>query len=48
MAFYRGGRRIDRDDIPQINWDEILRRQPPDLRRPILIGAVLLALWLVF
>ncbi|MDE3087817.1 MAG: UPF0182 family protein [Chloroflexota bacterium] len=46
MAFYRGGGA--RSDVPSIDWDEIFRRQPPDLRRPILIGAVLILFWIAF
>ncbi|MBI5034420.1 MAG: UPF0182 family protein [Chloroflexi bacterium] len=47
MAFYRGGRG-GRTDIPTVDWDEIFRRQPPNLRRPILLGVALLALWILF
>ncbi len=46
MTFYRGGG--SRDVTPPIDWEEILRRDPPDLRRPILIGAVLLLIWIAF
>ncbi len=34
--------------MPQINWDEIFKRQPPNLTRPILIGGALLLLWIAF
>ena len=33
---------------PPINWEEILRREPPNLRRPLLIAAALVLLWIVF
>ncbi len=46
MTFYRGG--SARDVTPPIDWDEILRREPPDLRRPILIGIAILLLWIAF
>jgi uncharacterized membrane protein (UPF0182 family) len=36
------------DVTPPIDWDEIFRRQPPNLRRPILIAAALILLWLFF
>jgi len=47
MAYNRGGRGA-RSEMPTVDWDEIFRRPPPDLRRPILIGVALLALWLIF
>jgi len=43
MAYYRGRR-----EAPQVDWDEVFRRQPPDLRRPLLWGAAFLLLWLLF
>ncbi len=45
MAFYGGGRSRE---VPNVDWDEILRRQPPNLRRPIFYAAALILLWLVF
>ena len=46
MSFYRSGG--SQDVTPPIDWEEILRRDPPDLRRPILIGAALLLIWIAF
>ncbi len=48
MGFYRGGGRGGQNDLPQVDWDEIFRRQPPDLRRPIFIGALLIFVWILF
>jgi hypothetical protein len=45
MTFYRGGRR---EEIPTIDWDEVFRRQPPNLTRPILYIGGFLLLWIVF
>ncbi len=45
MSYYRGGR-SPRDVSPPINWDDLLTRRGPDLRRPILIGLALLLLWI--
>lgn len=47
MAFYTRGGRGGRDATPTVDWDEIFRRPPPDLRRPILIAVGLILLWLV-
>jgi uncharacterized protein len=47
LGFYtRGGGRGGRDATPTVDWDEVLRRQPPNLRRPLLIFVALLILWL--
>lgn len=43
MAYYR-----NRRATPEVDWDEVLRRQPPNLRKPILWITVLFALWLLF
>ena len=45
MAFYRGGRR---EEIPSVDWDEVFRRQPPNLTRPILYIGGFLLLWILF
>ncbi len=47
MSFYRGGRG-SRDVNPPIDWDELLRREPPHLGRPILIAVALFLLFIVF
>ncbi len=47
MSFYRGGRG-SRSANPPIDWDEILRREPPHLGRPILIAITLFVLWIIF
>lgn len=46
MSFNRGGQW--HDVTPPVDWDEVFRRQPPDLRRPIFIGAALVLLWILF
>ncbi|HEX7589091.1 MAG TPA: UPF0182 family protein, partial [Anaerolineae bacterium] len=46
MTFYRGGG--SSRDVTPIDWDEVLRRPLPDLRRPILIGIGLILLWIAF
>src|SRR4030067_762084 len=46
MGFYTRGGRAGQEEPPTIDWDEVLRRQPPDLRRPILIAVALFLLWL--
>jgi uncharacterized membrane protein (UPF0182 family) len=46
MSFNRGGQW--RDVTPPVDWDEVFRRQPPDLRRSIFIGAALVLLWILF
>lgn len=49
LSFYRGGRgRGSRDATPSVDWDEVFRRPPPDLRRPILLVAALFVLWIFF
>lgn len=48
MGFYSRGGRGGRDAMPTVDWDEVFRRPPPDLRRPILITVALVILWLVF
>jgi hypothetical protein len=37
-----------RDVTPPVDWEEVFRRQPPNLRRPILISAAFLLLWILF
>jgi len=46
VAFYRGGGTAR--DVTPIDWDEIFRREPPNLTRPILIGAALIFIWIAF
>ena len=46
MAYYRGSR--GSRETPTVDWDEVFRRQPPNLRSPILIGGALLLLWILF
>ncbi len=46
MTFYRGG--STSRDVTPIDWDEVLRRPLPDLRRPILIGLALILVWIGF
>jgi len=43
MAFYRGRRAA-----PAVDWDDVLRRQPPNLRRPILFVTAFFLLWILF
>jgi uncharacterized membrane protein (UPF0182 family) len=40
--------RWTRDVTPPVDWDEVFRRPPPNLRRPILIASAFFLLWLVF
>ncbi len=47
MSSYRGDRG-SRNINPPVNWDELLRREPPDLRRPILIVVAFFLFWIVF
>ncbi len=42
MAFYRGRRAA-----PAVDWDDVLRRQPPNLRRPILFVTAFFLLWIL-
>ncbi|MEW5718616.1 MAG: UPF0182 family protein, partial [Chloroflexota bacterium] len=46
MAYYRGRR--GGDATPTVDWDEVFRRQPPNLRKPILWVTVFFLLWLGF
>ncbi len=50
MSFnrYRGSGRGGDDMISSIDWDDLLRRRPPNLVRPILVGVLLVLLWLFF
>ena len=48
MSLYRGGGRGRRDVTPPVDWEELFRRQPRNLRRPLLIGAALVLLLIVF
>jgi uncharacterized protein len=48
LSLYRGGGRGGHDVTPPVDWDELLRRPPRNLRRPLLIAAVLALLLLVF
>lgn len=47
MAYY-GGRRRGGDDITNIDWDDLLRRRAPNLRRPTFIVAALAVMYLFF
>ncbi len=47
MSFYPRGGRGMRDVTPPVDWDEILRRPLPDLRRPAISIGGLLLLWLL-
>ncbi len=47
MSFY-GGRRRGGDDITPIDWDDLLRRRTPNLRRPAWIIGALALLYLFF
>jgi uncharacterized protein len=44
MASYRHGSR----DITPIDWDDLLRRRPQNLLRPIVIAIILVLIWLFF
>ncbi len=44
---YRG-RRGGLDDLPQVDWDEVFRRPPPNLRRPIITFVIIGLLWAIF
>lgn len=46
MAFY-GGRRGG-NDVSQIDWDDLLRRRAPDLRRPLFLIVAFILLYLLF
>ncbi|MBI4790860.1 MAG: UPF0182 family protein [Chloroflexi bacterium] len=46
MTFYYRGSRGGREEPPTIDWDEVLKREPPDLRRPILITVAIILLWI--
>lgn len=46
MGFY-GGRRSGGDDLASIDWDDLLRRRAPNLRRPLIIGVGLIVLYLI-
>ncbi len=48
MSFNYRGRRGANDVTPPVDWDELLRRPLPNLRRPILIAIALALLWLFF
>ncbi|MGB8647546.1 MAG: UPF0182 family protein [Anaerolineae bacterium] len=48
MSLYRGGGRGGRDITPPVDWEEIFRRQPRNLRRPLLIGAALVLFLVLF
>ena len=41
-------RRPMHDVTPPVDWEDILRRPPPDLRRPIFIIVGLALLWIFF
>ncbi len=43
MAFYRGRRAA-----PEVDWDDVLRRPSPNLRRPILLVTAFFLLWILF
>lgn len=43
MAYYHS-RRV----TPEVDWDEVLRRKPPNLRRPILLITAFFLLWVLF
>jgi len=47
MSFYRRGR-LTQNETPTVDWDEIFRRQLPDLRRPLLLVGAFLLLWIFF
>ncbi len=46
MTYHHGGRGM-RDVTPPIDWEQVLRREPPNLRRPLLIFFVLVLLWIL-
>lgn len=48
MSLYRGGGRGGRDVTPPVDWEELFRRQPRNLRRPLLIVAALVLALIVF
>ena len=48
MTFYSRGGRGGRDVTPPVDWDQILRRQSPNLRRPLLGIIVVFSFWLFF
>ncbi len=47
MTFYRGSRRTS-NEPPTVDWDEVFRRQPPDLRRPLFYVGTFILLWIAF
>lgn len=47
MSYYRGGR-WTRDVTPPVDWDEVFRRPPPNLRRPAIYILAFFLLWLLF
>ncbi len=44
MSFSRHGSQ----DITPIDWEDLLRRRPPNLIRPITIGVILILIWIFF
>lgn len=48
MSLYRRGGRGRGDVTPPVDWEELFRRQPRNLRRPFLIGAALVLFLIVF
>ncbi len=46
MAYYRGKR--GGEATPTVDWDDVFRRQPPNLRRPVLFVTAFFLLWLIF
>ncbi len=44
---YHGGRAA-RNVTPPVNWDEVFRRPPPDLRQPTVIFGGMALLWIFF
>lgn len=47
MAFY-GGRRGGGNDVTPIDWDDLLRRRAPNLRRPLFLISAFLVVYLLF
>ncbi len=47
MTFYRDSRRTS-NEPPTVDWDEVFRRQPPDLRRPLFYVGTFILLWIAF
>lgn len=48
MSLYRSGGRGGRDVTPPVDWDDLFRREPPNIRRPLIIGSALVLILLVF